>query len=116
MESARLIFITRLGQAVLVVYGLLMLGGGIGGYVSKHSVPSLVSGVISGIVLAVAFVLSMSQPKISFGVGAATATVLAAFFVKRLMTTHKFMPSGGLLLLSLIVAVLLAYAWYSRQG
>lgn len=104
-----------MGQIVLVVYALLMLGGGIGGYVSKHSVPSLVSGIASAVVLGVAFVLSRSQPRPAFALGAATALVLAVFFTKRLMTTHKFMPSGGLLLLSLFVAGLLAYAWQSSK-
>src|SRR5579862_1558522 len=39
----------KVGQIVMVVYALLMLGGGIGGYATAHSKPSLISGVLSAV-------------------------------------------------------------------
>src|SRR5579871_2867837 len=97
------------GSITLLVYGLLMLGGGIGGYVSKHSVPSLISGVISGILLIGAFVVARSQPRIAYGIGLVVAIVLAALFVKRILDGH-LMPALGLCLLSVCAAAIFAGA------
>lgn len=95
------------GKITLIVYGLLLLGGGIGGYASKRSVPSLVAGIVSAVLLALAFLLAGVRPAHGFMLGTGVAAVLAAFFVKRLRDTGKLMPSGGLLIFSLLVAGIL---------
>ncbi len=100
----------EIGSITLLVYGLLMLGGGIGGYVSKHSVPSLISGVISGILLIAAFFVARSKPRVGYGIGIVVAVVLAAIFLKRIMDGH-LMPALGLCLLSLCAAAILIGAW-----
>ncbi len=53
----------KYGKWVVVVYALLMLGGGIGGYAAKRSLPSLISGIVSAILLGAAFLMIGSKPK-----------------------------------------------------
>lgn len=94
----------------MVVYGLLMLGGGIGGYVKAHSWQSLTAGIASAILMGVAVYQSRLYPKMGFGIGAGLAVVLGLFFIHRIQATHKIMPNGGLSGLSFIVAVVLVLA------
>lgn len=95
------------GQIVLLLYALLMLGGGIAGYRAARSVPSLVAGTGSAVVLAAAWWWSRSRPTAGLSLGAIVAGLLAAFFLYRLLKTGKPMPAGGLFGLSLVVAILL---------
>ena len=96
------------GQTVLVVYALLMLGGGIAGYRKARSVASLVAGTASAGALGAAWWWSRSRPVAGLTLGAIVAAVLAAFFLHRLVKTGKPMPAGGLFAVSLAVAVALA--------
>jgi len=99
-----------LGQIVLAVYALLMLGGGIAGYKAAGSKASLYSGVGSAAILGVAWVLSRTAPAAGFGLGALTSLVLVLVFGIRLAKTGKMMPSGMLLVVSAVSFLALAYA------
>ncbi len=104
----------NVGQVVLLVYALLMLVGGIMGYRAAGSVASLVTGLASAVLLGVAWAVSRAQPAAGFWTGAAVAAGLSALFAYRLMKTGKPMPSGGLLALSLLALLLLA--WSAMRG
>lgn len=105
-----------LGQIVLVVYALLMLVGGIIGFTTAGSRASLVSGVGSAVVLAAAWVVSRSSPVAGLWLGAVAAILLCIVFAMRLAKTAKFMPSGMLLVVSVVALVLLTYSALSAQG
>ena len=106
----------KIGRVVIVIYGLLMLFGGIGGYAKAKSVPSLVSGIVSAVLLGYAVTLLNRAPKAAFGLSLGVAVVLAGVFVERIVRTHKAMPSGGLCALSLIVAVIFWLAMTDSSG
>ena len=103
-------------RIVMIVYGILMLGGGIGGYAMAHSKPSLIAGITSAVLMGVALYLSRQSPKIGFGMGVGLAIVLGLFFIHRIQATHKIMPNAGLSGLSFIVAVILGLALFQARS
>jgi len=104
------------GRLVLIAYALFMAAGGIVGYRKAGSKPSLISGLVSAVVLLVAFVLTASNPVAGFWIGAITSLLLCVAFAMRLTKTGKFMPSGLLLLVSVLALILLTREALGAQG
>ena len=98
-----------LGQITLGVYALLLMAGGLIGFLKAGSRPSLIAGVMSGL-LAVGclMVFMFASPRGGCWAGVALAGLMAVVFVIRLKKTGKFMPSGMLLAMSAVAAFLLA--------
>ena len=90
-----------------LVYGVLMLLGGIFGFIKAGSKVSLIMGIISGILIFLGVVfLERGQYSAGRAVLAFTSFILSGIFALRLLKTRKFMPSGMLLALSLIASAL----------
>jgi uncharacterized membrane protein (UPF0136 family) len=85
-----------------IAYGLLALVGGIYGYVKVRSVPSLVSGVVSGLVLLVGGVLQSQGNTLGLPLSAVVTGVLLVVFAIRWVKTQKFMPAGLMCLTGLV--------------
>ncbi len=95
------------GYAILI-YGLLVLLGGIMGYAKARSTPSLVSGSAFGFLLIVSAWLMLQGRAVGWYLALGVSVVLAVFFANRFRATRAFMPAGLMILLSLVaVAVLL---------
>jgi len=105
---------TNTVRTVVLVYGVLMLLGGIGGFAMKHSMPSLISGIASGILLGAAYAIIPQKPKVGFGLSLVVAISLAVVFIKRIKeTTAQGASPGmsiGLCALSFLMAVLFLWA------
>ncbi|HZO89120.1 MAG TPA: TMEM14 family protein [Chthonomonadaceae bacterium] len=99
----------EVGQWTLLIYGAVLILGGILAYARAQSVMSLVSGVVSGILIYVAYFLSRTQPRSGFALGAIVALLLTVNFALRFR--GKFMPTGLLLLVSVLALGLLCAAW-----
>jgi uncharacterized membrane protein (UPF0136 family) len=95
------------GQVVLSVYGVLLIVGGMMGYVKSKSRASLFAGAISGGLCVGAAWLSVDQPSEGFTVGSLVAFLLAGVFINRFAKTRKIMPAAVILILSLVVGILL---------
>ena len=93
---------------VTLIYGVLLLVGGILGYLKAKSKPSLISGVISGLLLLTFGVLQWQQISIGLVLAQVFAVVLAVVFIIRLWKTRKFMPAGLMLVLSVATLVILS--------
>src|SRR5256885_999387 len=92
------------GQIALVVYAVLLAVGGVIGYTKAASRPSLIAGLASALAAIAALVLSFQSTSLGMGLGSALAVFLFLFFGYRFaMKTRKFMPSGLLAVVSLIV-------------
>jgi len=104
------------GRLVLAVYAVFMLAGGVIGFRKAGSKASLISGVGSAVVLLAACVMVGSNPVAGFWLGAITSLLLCVAFALRLAKTGKFMPSGALLLVSLIALILLTRWALGAQG
>jgi uncharacterized membrane protein (UPF0136 family) len=105
MDATRLYFL---------VFGALTIVGGVIGYVKAQSVPSIVAGAITGLLLLIAgFILPQYRTA-----GIATAFVisllLAAQFVPKLIRTGKVMPAGLMSILSVIGIVVAVAAWLKK--
>jgi uncharacterized membrane protein (UPF0136 family) len=82
------------GAIAAIAYGVLAFIGGILGYAKAKSKPSLISGVISGVVL----IATGAAGALGLGWGLPVAIVVTAalviVFIVRLIKTKKFMPAG----------------------
>ena len=87
-----------LAKILLTAYGVLLILGGFMGFKAGSKV-SLIMGSLSGILTL--FSLYMATPPSSYRCVALISGILCIVFIIRLIKTHQFMPSGGLLILSL---------------
>ncbi len=99
-----------LGQITLIVFALLMETGGMIGFFVKRSKPSLIAGAASGGLLIVAFVVTFFNLAVGLWIGAVVSLLLCLVFCIRLAKTGKFMPSGMLLILSVVASGILIAA------
>ena len=90
-----------------LIYGILLLVGGIFGYTKAKSKPSLISGVISGLLLLISGFLQWQQMSVGLILAQVLTFILAIVFAIRLWKTRKFMPAGLMLVLSVANLVIL---------
>ena len=98
-----------LGLSVLIVYGVLLLVGGLMGRRAGSKV-SLIAGGVSGVALLLAALVTTTNAGVGLWSGVAIGILLAVVFAGRTAQTRKLMPSGMLLVVSLVALVLLLYA------
>lgn len=96
----------------VLVYALIMLGGGIGGYKVAHSPWSLVTGIASAVLLVGAIALARTNPKAGYLMATLVTLALLILFIIRYVQTQKMMPSMGLVGLSLVMLLLLIVGHY----
>lgn len=96
----------QLAQVALVIYGVLLIVGGIMGKVKSGSSASMFAGSVSGAIALVGFWQSLSDPAAGFLTGGLVALMLTGIFMSRFVRTRQFMPAGLILVLSLLVGVL----------
>ena len=92
-----------------VIYGGLVLAGGIVGYRKAHSRASLLAGVVSAAFLLLAAILMSRGDPIGFRLAMAVSLLLLVFFAMRWLKGKKFMPAGLMVLSSAIALALLAW-------
>ena len=90
---------------ILWVYIVLLLGGGLMGFIKAKSAISLITSAIFGLLLALC-ALAIIKP---FYIAEILVALLLVVFGIRLAKGKKFMPSG--LMLGLSAAVLAALLW-----
>jgi uncharacterized membrane protein (UPF0136 family) len=105
MDATRLYFI---------IFGALTIVGGIIGYVKAGSLPSIIAGSITGILLVIAGSI-LPQHRVA---GLATAFIvsllLAGQFVPKFFRTGKMMPAGMMSILSIIGLIVALAAWFKK--
>ena len=95
---------------MILIYAALMLAGGVMGYKAAGSRASLISGTVSALLLAGAFFLARDNAAQGLMAAAGISALLAVVFAIRTVKTRKFMPSGMLLLLSVLAAGFFFYS------
>ena len=95
---------------IVIVYAVLVIVGGVIGFVKAASRPSLIGGLVGGLgLLTTGWGISKAQ---AWGLPAALALTLAllVFFTVRYVRTRAFMPGGLMAILSLAALVGLGLA------
>ena len=102
------------GQITLGIYAMLLAIGGLIGYFKAGSRPSLIAGLLSAAAAFTALGLSIGDNRWGVPLGLVLSIVLFLLFGYRYAAkTGKFMPSGLLAVLSLVVlaVMLLVMDW-----
>ena len=94
-------------KAVLVLYSLLNIIGGVAGYVTKQSMPSLISGVAAGAIILGAAAFAVTNPKVGYIVAAVVTLADLGFFAPKLMKGGGLWPAGVMVVTSVIVLICL---------
>lgn len=103
----------KIAAAATLTYGLLVLAGGIFGYVQAKSLPSLITGVLCGLILLLAGGYMWQGNMPAAYVAGAMALLLGFFFAYRFSATGNFMPGGLMLALSFVAVVILVYGVFT---
>src|SRR5438270_9639905 len=85
-----------------LIFGALTIVGGVIGYVKAGSLPSIIAGAITGVLLLVAGWIIPNHRTAGLVIALAVSVLLAAQFVPKLLRTGKMMPAGLISVLSVI--------------
>ena len=94
------------------LYALLNIGGGIEGYVSKGSVPSIISGCVAGVLLFVGLFVAASNQRVGYIICGVIALGDLGFFAPRFFKTQAIWPPLIMAIASLAVLACLAVAHF----
>ena len=103
--------VTRL---YFLIFGALTILGGVIGYVKAGSVPSIIAGAITGVLLLVAGTLLPEHRAAGLATAFIVSLLLAAQFVPKFIRTGKVMPAGLMSILSVIGIVVAVVAWLKK--
>ena len=95
-----------LAKIALPLYGLFLVIGAYFGWKAGSRI-SLIMGLTSGTLILICAVLAKANPTTGYGAGSAIAGILVVTFLIRLIKTHKVMPSGALMAVSILVLIIL---------
>jgi uncharacterized membrane protein (UPF0136 family) len=103
----------------LGIYAVLLGVGGVVGYLKAGSRPSLIAGSLSALIALAALALSIKYKNFGIALGLILSISLFILFTYRYAAkTRKFMPSGLLAVVSLIVlaVMFLIMDWTQTQS
>ena len=83
-----------LALIIALIYGVLAIVGGVIGYLKARSKPSLISGIVSGLLLIIGALRAAQGIASGLWVVKIVTLVLLIVFIVRLIKTKKFMPAG----------------------
>ena len=92
---------------VLWVYIVLLLVGGLIGFFKAKSKVSLITSAVFAAILILTTLRNVFKPAFSLTLADVTLVVLLVVFAVRLAKTKKFMPSGLILIATVVVLALL---------
>jgi uncharacterized membrane protein (UPF0136 family) len=105
MDATRLYFL---------IFGALTIVGGVIGYVKAGSVPSIIAGAITGVILLIAGYILPEHRAAGLVTALIVSLLLAGQFVPKLIRTGKVMPAGLMSILSVIGIVVVIVAWLKK--
>jgi uncharacterized membrane protein (UPF0136 family) len=105
MDATRLYFL---------VFGALTIIGGVIGYVKAGSLPSIIAGGVTGVLLLVAGWILPANRMTGIVIALIISFLLAAQFIPKFIRTGKAMPAGLMSILSVIGIVVAIVAWLKK--
>ena len=97
------------------IYGILLILGGIMGYVKAKSIWSLITGVVCGILILISTNFGSHNKKMQYFNVVMISLILAIFFYIRFNATHGFMPAGLMLILSTANFAIVGIGWLKNK-
>jgi uncharacterized membrane protein (UPF0136 family) len=95
---------------LVLLYAFILLGGGMMGFYTSHSWPSLIAGSLSAIVLIVSAISLFNNGLLGYFLAVGLSFIFSIFFTNRFIDTFKIMPAGLMAIISMIVFILLVAA------
>lgn len=87
---------------MLFVYGVFTIAMGLAGFIHGHSLPSLISGGLVGVLVLVGANLAKTNPKVGFGMAVVLALLMLGRFMGPLMSKHQVYPAGIIVTASVV--------------
>lgn len=100
----------EVAKITLIVLSVLLLAGGVIGFVKAKSKASLIAGTVSAALLGACYMYSQTAVKNGLITGDVVCILLLAMFVVRLRKGAKFMPSGLMMILNAVGATVVTIA------
>jgi uncharacterized membrane protein (UPF0136 family) len=100
----------------ILIYALVVLLGGVMGYLKAKSKVSLFSGLGSGIALLVAWIVCRQAAMAGLGLATLIALVLFVVFILRFLKTRAFMPAGLMMVFSFAATVVFLLGLLANGG
>jgi uncharacterized membrane protein (UPF0136 family) len=97
-----------------IIFGALTILGGVIGYVSKGSVPSIIAGSVAGVFLLIGAFLLPNHIVAGLAIELFVSLLLAGQFVPKFIQTGKAMPAGMMSILSVIGLLTALVAWIKK--
>jgi uncharacterized membrane protein (UPF0136 family) len=97
-----------------LIFGGLTIVGGIIGYVKAGSLPSIIAGAITGVLLLIAGALLPEHRAAGVATAFVISLLLAVQFVPKFIRTAKVMPAGLMSILSVIGLIVALFAWLKK--
>lgn len=88
---------------VIWIYALIVLIGGLIGYLTANSLPSLLASSVAALVLFICGFFMQKEQSWAYYAASLLVGGLLAFFAYRFFLTYKIMPAGVMVLLSGLV-------------
>ena len=101
-------------KVYFIIFGALTIIGGIIGYVNAGSLPSIIAGSITGVLLLIGGSLLPEHRAASLATAFVISLLLAAQFVPKFIRTGKAMPAGMMSILSVIGIIVALLAWIKK--
>ena len=105
----------KLVQKVLLVFALLLVIGGIVGYVKSDSVASLIAGGVSGVAILLSCWLYGSRPLVGFGLGLIVSLALLGRFGSEAVKKGLVMWPGGVVIFFSVVTIVVLVADFLKE-
>ncbi len=97
-----------------IVFGILTIAGGVVGYVKAGSLPSIIAGSITGVLLLVAAFLLPEHRAAGLATAFIISLLLAGQFIPKFLRTGRVMPAGMMSILSVIAIIVALVAWIKK--
>jgi uncharacterized membrane protein (UPF0136 family) len=100
--------VLNVARIILFAFALLLIVGGIMGYVEKRSVISLIAGVVCGAMSLAGAWLIATKPTLALGLGIAASVLVGGSMAPRVIKNPKIFPgivTVGASVLTLVVSI-----------
>ena len=100
----------------IVIYAVVVLLGGVMGYLKAKSKVSLLAGIGSGIGLIISWFIFRQEPLVGLGLATLIALLLVIVFIIRFFRTRSFMPSGLMTVFSIAATAVFVMGLLDSSG